>query len=176
MARQVTADGTVIDGFDGQGRPTSGTTPDGTRFTTTYDAKGDSFEHTADGTTVEYDKYGHPLKTWTAEGTEITWAVDLPALAAAAGRVAVEQQVIENAVRSLQAVFTSIEGIWSSPAGDSLPPLVSAFNGVTDKLVTLLGDAVNRMKTAYQNYVSTEGINASNLQPAGPQGPPPGAE
>ncbi len=50
----------------------------GTHFTTTYDAKGDTYQHFADGTTVEYDPNGHPLKTWTPDGTEITWAVDLP--------------------------------------------------------------------------------------------------
>ena len=85
-------------------------------------------------------------------------------MAAAAGRVAVEQQVIENAARSLQAAFTSVEGMWNGPAGATLPPLVTAFNTVTDQLVTLLGDAVNRMRTAYQNYVSAETTNTSNLQ------------
>ena len=39
VVRQVTADGTVFDGFDGQGRPTSGAAPDGARFIVNYDAK-----------------------------------------------------------------------------------------------------------------------------------------
>jgi YD repeat-containing protein len=164
VIRQVAPDGTVIDGFDGQGRPTSGATADGTHFTTTYDAKGDTFQHFGDGTTVEYDPQGHPLTTWTAEGAEITWAVDLPALANAATRVATEQQVISNAASSLSAAFTRVEGIWDGPAGATLVPLASTFNTVTDQLVALLDDAVNRMRTAYQNYVSTETTNTSNLQ------------
>ncbi len=41
--------------------------------------------------------------------------------------------------------------MWSGPAGATLPPLVTAFNTVTDQLFVLLGDAVNRMRTAYQN-------------------------
>jgi YD repeat-containing protein len=190
VIRQVAPDGTVFDGFDGQGRPTSGTLPDGTHFTTTYDAKGDTYQHFGDGTTVEYDPNGNPLKTWTADGTEITWAVDLPALAHAAFRVGVEQQLIENAARSLKAAFTSVEGMWSGPAAESLPPLANAFQTVTDQLVALLGDAVNRMKTAYQNYVQAETTNTNNLQPGSgtggtgdpfgppppPAGPPPGAE
>jgi YD repeat-containing protein len=189
VIRQVAPDGTVIDGFDGQGRPTSGTLPDGTHFTTTYDAQGDTYQHFGDGTTVEYDPHGNPLKTWTANGTEITWAVDLPALAHAAFRVGVEQQLIENAARSLYAAFTSVEGVWSGPAAESLPPLANAFQGVTDQLVALLGDAVNRMKTAYHNYVQAETTNTNNLQPGSgygapdpfgppppPAAPPPGAE
>jgi YD repeat-containing protein len=190
VIQQVAPDGTVFDGFDGQGRPTSGTTAGGTHFTTTYDAKGDTFQHFGDGTTVEYDPNGHPLKTWTPDGTEITWAVDLPALANAAFRTGVEQQLIENAARSLKAAFTSIEGIWSGPAAESLPPLANAFQTVTDQLVALLGDAVNRMKTSYQNYVQAETTNTNNLQPGSgtggtgdpfgppppPAGPPPGAE
>jgi YD repeat-containing protein len=163
VIKQVAPDGTMIDGFDGQGRPTSGTSADGTHFTTTYDAKGDSFQHLSDGTTIEYDKNGHPIKTWTAQGAEISWAVDVPALANAASRVAVEEELIKDAVRSLQATFTNLESIWTGPAGASLPPLVRGFNNATDRLVALLDDSVRRMRTAYQNYVSTESTNASNL-------------
>jgi YD repeat-containing protein len=164
VIQQVALDGTVVDGFDGQGRPTSGTLPDGSRFTTTYDAKGDTFQHFADGTTVASDPNGHPLKTWTAEGAEITWSVDVPALANAAARVATEQQLIANSARSLYAIFTQLEGIWTGPAGQTLHPLAGSFQTITDELVALLDDAAKRMRTAYQNYVSTEATNTSNLQ------------
>jgi hypothetical protein len=119
VVQQIAADGTVVDGFDDQGRPTSGIRPDGSRFTTTYDAQGDTYQHFGDGTTVEYDPNGRPLRTWTAEGVEITWVVDLAALANATARVAVEQQVIANAARSLHAAVDSIQAVWSGPAGDT---------------------------------------------------------
>ncbi|WP_345634397.1 hypothetical protein [Rugosimonospora acidiphila] len=164
VIKEITPDGTTFDGFDGQGRPTSGTLPDGTHVTITYDAEGDVFEHFSDGSTIEYDSHGRVIKTWTPDGTEITWAVDLPALDSAASAVAAEAAIIANNVASLKLVFNTVEGLWESPAGMSLPPLVNTFNMVTDGLVELLNDAVNRMRTAYQNYYDTESTNTGNLE------------
>jgi YD repeat-containing protein len=163
VIKEITADGTTYDSFDSQGRPTSGTSADGTHFTITYDAEGDVFEHFDDGSTTEFDSHGTPIKTWNADGTEITWAVDLPALDAAASGVAAQAAIIENNVQSLKLVFNTIESIWESPAGMSLGPLVNTFNMVTDGLVELLNEAVTRMRIAYQNYTSTESTNANNL-------------
>jgi hypothetical protein len=119
VVQQIAADGTVVDGFDDQGRPTSGILPDGSRFTTTYDAQGDTYQLFGVGTTVEFDPNGRPLRTWTAEGVEITWVVDLAAVANATARVAVEQQVIANAARSLYAAVDSIQARDRGPSCSS---------------------------------------------------------
>jgi YD repeat-containing protein len=163
IIKETTPDGTVFDSFDGNGRPTSGTTADGTHFTTTYDAKGDTFQHFSDGTTVEYDGSGHPIKTWTPDGKEITWAVDLPALEAAARTVSAEHDSIQHTSFNLKNLFTMMEGEWKGPAGATLEPLATAFNGISDTLLALLADAVSRMKKAHENYVAAESTNTKNL-------------
>lgn len=161
--REVTPDGTVFTAFDGQGRPTDGTTSDGHHFTITYDSHGDSFEHLDDGTVVETDPQGHPIRTWTPEGVEITWAVDIPALNAAIGQVSAERDSMKDAFANLRTTFTDVESIWDSPAGMSFHPLADSFNTVTQSLLDLLDDAIDRMRAAYHNYVDTENTNVGNL-------------
>jgi YD repeat-containing protein len=163
VIRQTTADGTVFSSFDGQGRPTQGTMADGTHFTITYDAHGDTFQHFNDGTVVETDPNGRTIQTWLPDGTQITWAVDLPALQTATGQVSAEHTQMHEAIFILKSVFNDVENMWDSPAGMTLHPLVDTFKTVTDSLMTLLEDAINRMRSAYQNYVNTENTNTHNL-------------
>jgi YD repeat-containing protein len=160
----VTPDGTTLAGFDSQGRPTQGTLPDGTPFTLSYDGAGDTFEHSADGSTVEVDGNGRVIATWTPEGTQITWSVDIAALGDATSRVAGEKDAMAGEITALKGTFTTIEGMWQGPAGATLPPLVADFTRVTDSLMTLLEDAISRMRVAHQNYVDTENTNVGNLQ------------
>jgi YD repeat-containing protein len=160
---EITSNGTKFSDFDGQGRPHRGTLPDGTPFTITYDAKGNVFEHFADGSGVEVDPNGKVIKTWTPDGVEITWAVDIPALGDAIVKVSGQRDLLVDNVRQLKTTFVNIENHWKSPAGTSFSTLATNFNSATDGLVTLLDEAVSRMRTAYNNYVATESTNTANL-------------
>ncbi|MFG2041284.1 hypothetical protein, partial [Dactylosporangium sp. NPDC048998] len=70
--REVAPDGTTYTSFDGQGRPTSGVTPAGAGFTLSYDAQGDVFEKLDDGTVLETDPGGKPIREVTPDGTTYT--------------------------------------------------------------------------------------------------------
>ena len=59
--------------------------------------------------------------------------------------------MIENAARSLRPPSPASRACGAARRARLSPPLVTAFNTVTDQLFVLLGDAVNRMRTAYQN-------------------------
>ncbi|MDR7274219.1 hypothetical protein [Catenuloplanes atrovinosus] len=68
-ARQVADDGTVFSSFDGDGRPLAGETPEGDRFTMSYDAGGGSTVSYADGSTVVFDAAGDVVSQRLADGT-----------------------------------------------------------------------------------------------------------
>ncbi len=160
---EIMPDGTKFTSLDGQGRPTEGYLGDGSHFKITYDAKGDAFEKLDDGTVFENDANGNPIKMWMPDGTEITWAVDIPELGHAIGKVGGERDQMVGNIRQLKTTFVNVESHWKSPAGASFTVLSTSFNSVTDVLVELLDEAISRMHTAYNNYVATEGTNTSNL-------------
>jgi YD repeat-containing protein len=161
--QETTANGTTFSDFDANGRPQHGRLPDGTPFTITYDAQGDTFDHFSDGSGVEFDPKGRVIKTWTPDGVEITWAVDIPALGNSIVKVSGQRDMLVDNVRQLKTTFVNIENHWKSPAGTSFTTLSTNFNAATDALVGLLDEAVSRMRTAYNNYVATESTNAANL-------------
>ncbi|WP_344619779.1 hypothetical protein, partial [Dactylosporangium salmoneum] len=163
VIKEVTADGTTFTGFDDKGRPTAGVTKDGHPFTITYDDQGDAFEHNDDGSVVEIGPDGKVIKIWTPDGTEIDFAVEIPALHDAIGKVSAERDSINADFTAMKGKFATIESLWQSPAGASFPPLADTFNTVTQSLLTLLDDAIHRMQTAYENYVNTENTNVQNL-------------
>jgi YD repeat-containing protein len=162
--QEKTPDGTIFADFDAAGRPHSGQLSDGTKFTISYAANGDVIQGFGDGTRTEFGPDGKPIKTWTADGTEITWAVDIPALNSAISRASAQRDLLHQEIRSFRLALSDISAEWSSPAGGTLDPLLKSFNSVIDKLTALLDDAIdNRMQTAYRNYVNTEQTNVGNL-------------
>ncbi|HWB36691.1 MAG TPA: hypothetical protein VHA75_11770, partial [Rugosimonospora sp.] len=72
VVRQVAPDGTTFASFDSAGRPTAGALAGGAAFALSYDAKGDTFEHFADGSEVETDSGGHVVRQVTPDGTTFT--------------------------------------------------------------------------------------------------------
>jgi len=156
-------DGTTFDKFDDQGRPTHGFDKKGQPFTITYDANGDIFAHYGDGTTTETDPNGHLIKTWLPDGTEIDFAVDVPALHDAIGKVRTERDYISDRLHDLKRIFTDVTELWDSPAEKSFPPVVDAFSTSADTFVAVLDDAISRMRRAYENYTRTENTNTNNL-------------
>jgi YD repeat-containing protein len=162
--RTVTPDGTQFTSFDSRGRPTGGITTDGSHFGITYDDKGDVFQHAPDGSVTEFGPDGRPIKTWTPDGVEIDWAVDLAALHAAAGGVAAQRDQMQSSIAGLRTVFEDIAGMWRSPAGKNFEPVRTDFNKVTDTLTHLLDEAVDRMYQSYANYAGTEQTNTRNLK------------
>ncbi len=96
--------------------------------------------------------------------TPKAWSVDLPALHDAIYSVSFQRDSIESGVRSIRFTFKNIEDHWRSPAGDSFVVVTTNFNSVIDNLMAVLDEAIGRMRSSYQNYLSTEGANAKNLQ------------
>src|SRR5260370_1959858 len=101
--------------------------------------------------------------------TPKAWSVDLPALHDAIYSVSFQRDSIESGVRSIRFTFKNIEDHWRSPAGDSFVVVTTNFNSVIDNLMAVLDEAIGRLRSSYQNYLSTEAANAKNLQSgAGP--------
>jgi uncharacterized protein YukE len=96
--------------------------------------------------------------------TPAAWSVDLPALHDAITQVSAQHQSISNQFVSIQRTFHNIEYDWSSPAGNNFLEATTNFNKVAVSLLTVLEDAIGRMKTSYQNYLTTEATNTQNLQ------------
>ncbi|MFY1672107.1 hypothetical protein ACN27G_19400 [Plantactinospora sp. WMMB334] len=65
--RQTLSDGGVYSGFDGEGRPTVGVA-DGVSFAIQYDDGGGSWVRYADGTVVEFDRAGDPVRQTLSDG------------------------------------------------------------------------------------------------------------
>jgi uncharacterized protein YukE len=108
--------------------------------------------------------------------------VDLAALNDAIGQVSAERENMHGGIQSLRTTFSNVEDHWKSPAGTSFVGLTTNFNSVTDNLMSVLDEAIGRMRTAHQNYVTTEATNTRNLASnrggqrqsgGGPQGGPP---
>jgi WXG100 family type VII secretion target len=96
-----------------------------------------------------------------------TFTVDLAALNDAIGQVSAERDTIQGGVATLRATFQDIESEWKSPAGTSFLTLTTTFNTITDRLMTVLEDAIDRMRTAHQNYATTEEQNTGNWTGSG---------
>jgi len=161
---KILPDGTKFTLYDKQGRPIEGYLGDGTHFKITYDAKGDSFTIFNDGSVFENDPNGKGIQAWLPDGTHITWAVDIPELGHAIGKVKGERDQMVDNIRQLKTTFVNVESHWKSPAGNTFIVLSTSFNSATDVLVELLNEAISRMQTAYNNYVATEGTNSNNLK------------
>jgi WXG100 family type VII secretion target len=101
------------------------------------------------------------------------FSVDLAALSDAISQVSGGRDALQGGIQSLRSTFTDVETLWQSPAGKTFTELVTHFNSVTDNLMDVLGEAIDRMHVAYENYASTEQTNTSNLllRTAGPGTP-----
>jgi WXG100 family type VII secretion target len=105
-----------------------------------------------------------------------TFMVDLDALGAAIGTVSGERDAITGSIGNLKQTFNQVEAHWQGPAGNTFPPLTAKFNQATATLMSVLDEAVDRMRTAQSNYQSTEEVNKQNLSTKlderGQQSPP----
>ncbi|GAA5199790.1 hypothetical protein GCM10023322_76230 [Rugosimonospora acidiphila] len=90
--------------------------------------------------------------------------VDLAALEDAIGKITMEHDGMGNDIVSLMSTFTNIQNHWHSPAADSFHDLVTQFNTASGNLELLLGEAIDKMNSAYQNYLATEETNTKNYQ------------
>jgi len=93
-----------------------------------------------------------------------SFMVDLAALSTAIDQVSGQRDVMHDGIQSIRSTFSNIEDHWRSPAGNSFVGATTNFNSVTDNLMAVLDESINMMRTAYQNYASTEGTNTQNLQ------------
>ncbi len=93
-----------------------------------------------------------------------SFMVDLAALSHAIGKVSAHRDAMKGGIQGLRTTFNNVADIWLCPAGTTFVSATAHFNSVTDNLTSLLDDAIGRMQTAHDNYVSAETTNTSNLQ------------
>ncbi|MGW1062307.1 hypothetical protein [Micromonospora rubida] len=132
----------------------------GTRFH--YPPGGGVITEGPSGTT-SYGADGKPVVTITPEGEQITWKVDLPALNEAANSVQKAKDLIEMRLQTVQRNFENIQSMWMSPAGNTFSLLAGNFRKASDVLDEALDEAVQRMRSSYQNYLASEAQNAANI-------------
>jgi hypothetical protein len=110
-----------------------------------------------------------------------SFEVDLAALEGAISKITVEHTGMGNDIVSLMTTFTNIQNHWHSPAANSFHDLVTQFNTASGNLLLLLGEAVEKMTSAHENYLTTEETNTKNYQQMSATGnggnqPPPGGD
>ncbi|WFE27090.1 WXG100 family type VII secretion target [Solwaraspora sp. WMMD791] len=96
---------------------------------------------------------------------EMTFAefrVALGELQAAIGTVAAEKTRIDTALAAIGAQFAVIDAAWDGPASDSFMELKTWYDGVSTELSSVLGDMIDRMRTAESNYRAAETENQNN--------------
>ena len=104
------------------------------------------------------------LENITAEGPKTSeFAVDLPALLNATNQISGYRDEINGSLRAVETSFTNISFYWRGPAGTDAQHLFDSFKTVTGNFMNLLNDAIDRMNTAYNNYLDAETTNVSNL-------------
>ena len=94
--------------------------------------------------------------------TETSWMIDVWAFADSMKTVQTQADVISDTIRTIKSQYALIEGVWSSPAGQSFIQLTTRVNTVTDNLENLLSEMQDRMQISYDNYVQAEKANIAN--------------
>jgi WXG100 family type VII secretion target len=95
--------------------------------------------------------------------TAHSWSVDLEALNDAMHAVGTNNNSISDAYSSIQAQYSLIETLWSSPAGVSFSDITSTIDSAMAQLNSVLSSIGTAMQTSYNNYLTTEQANANNM-------------
>jgi uncharacterized protein YukE len=90
--------------------------------------------------------------------------VDLPELGSAIDRVSGERDAIQAGLTRAKATFANIEDHWRCPSGTTFESLAGQLSALSDELVALLDEAIERMRTTHINFSNTEAVNTGNLQ------------
>jgi uncharacterized protein YukE len=90
--------------------------------------------------------------------------VDLASLSDAIDKVAAEREAMAGKIDALRQTFTAIGEKWMSPAGTTFVGGANQFNAVTGRFMSVLDDAIGRMRSTYNTYLSVEQTNTHNLQ------------
>jgi uncharacterized protein YukE len=89
---------------------------------------------------------------------------DLEELSAAIDRVSANRRTLHGGIQGLRATFSKVADSWQSPAGTSFVSATGQFNAVAGNTLSVLDDAIGRMRATYDNHVSAEAANISNLE------------
>jgi uncharacterized protein YukE len=92
-----------------------------------------------------------------------SFKVDLDQLESAIGTVQAQAGTIKDQWTAIHAALQAAEAAWSSPAGQTLPPIVHACSGHMNTLISLLDEMIVRMQNAYLNYRNAEVANYRNI-------------
>jgi uncharacterized protein YukE len=93
-----------------------------------------------------------------------SFMVDLGALSHAIGQVSAEREAMHGKISALRGTFNDVADKWKSPAGTTFVSAVEQFNSITDHFMSVLDDAISRMRSVYHTYVSVEEANTNNLK------------
>jgi uncharacterized protein YukE len=99
----------------------------------------------------------------TSKLTPAQFKVDLAQLAAATTKVAGEAEAIRSSITIINQSMFEVEVWWRSPAGAIFTGTQEACTTQMNALITLLDDAVTRMRAAYKNYHAMELLNSEIL-------------
>jgi hypothetical protein len=92
------------------------------------------------------------------------YQVDIRALSDAISQVSGEHDSMVSEIAALKATFATAASYWKSPSGSTFTGLTGNFNPIADKFMSVLEDAIGRMKTSLQNYIAAEETNTTNLK------------
>jgi uncharacterized protein YukE len=90
--------------------------------------------------------------------------VDLKALSDATHQVAAHREDMAAAIDELRQTFNTVGLSWQSPAGTSFESTTEHFNTVADHFMSVMDDAIGRMRGTENQYLSVEAANTGNLQ------------
>ena len=90
--------------------------------------------------------------------------VDVGRLGDAINTIQGAKDAIDGDATSINALLTGLEGSWSSPAGTGYATIVGDVGAAMAGMTGLLGEILDRMRTAHANYVHAEETNNNILK------------
>jgi len=93
-----------------------------------------------------------------------SFMVNLAALSDAIDQVSAEREAMKGGIQGLRAAFNNVADDWRSPAGKTFVSATGQFNSIADHFMSVLDEAIGRMRTTYHTYVSVEETNTRNLK------------
>jgi WXG100 family type VII secretion target len=69
---------------------------------------------------------------------------------------------VSDRISTISTQYSTIEELWSTPAGQSFSDVATKVNNAMAQLQTLLGDTTDRMQMTHDNYQQAEDKNAKN--------------
>jgi hypothetical protein len=155
-------------------KPTHGYNPEtGQTVDIYYNADGTAEWDFSDGRTIITDKNGVPIEAIIPDGkggyVDIVFKVQLQNLAKAYFMTVLGELAIEQALKTIKTAMIDIGEFWTGPAASKYHELSTSVGILAGDFKKKFNDAAERMRTTYNNYVTTEYANYQSLQDPPPK-------